>query len=113
MNTIETLKAAKELIIKPEHWQKGHYTNDDRTCFCGLGAVAEVLGLVEAGVTWTVFDESDVPYWLDRAARHLNSNHSFDETFAVFNDADHTTHAEVLQAFDLAIKLVKDWEDVS
>lgn len=43
MKNSEILKAAKQIIINPENWMQGDYTNDERTCFCGIGAGTNLL----------------------------------------------------------------------
>lgn len=101
MKNSEILKQAKQLIIKPQNWMQGDYTNDDRTCFCGIGAVSKALG-----DDWIheSLDHSAV-HFLRSAALNLDPNHDPKTTFAPYNDSH--THEEVLHAFDVAIKLAE------
>lgn len=100
MSTVEVLKRARETISKPERWTQGAYARDargypigvghsDAVCFCATGAIArgapdpEARALAQMGV---------------RIGRRPV------EGLAAWNDAPERTHAEVLAAFDSAIK---------
>lgn len=100
MKNSEILKAAKDLISNPLHWMQGDYTNDERNCFCGIGAIVEVTGLTP----YDVMGEGAESY-LRLAARKLDQDHNLKHSFAPYNDSH--THDEVLHAFDLAISLAE------
>ncbi len=100
MNTLEILKAARELIAQPEHWttegcarDKNGLTTDcllpEAFSFCSFGAVYRVTGGDNA-----LLDKAERV--LDR---HMNGN------LVPFNDRH--SHSEVLAAWDKAIESVK------
>jgi|ERR1700722_7023564 len=49
MTTKEILQAARDLITDPKKWTTGvlMHTNEHGTSFCAIGAVNEVLGLMQ------------------------------------------------------------------
>lgn len=101
MTTLETLKAARKVIEDPAHWTQEEFArqfNDSdelvwahphkagAVCWCATGAIACVQGRGN-------------PSW----------NFEFDEAFGKTDDQlqefnDSHTHADVLAAFDEAIK---------
>lgn len=112
MNNVEILTAARDMLNDPAKWMKGDFCNRDRTCFCGLGAIAEVQGVLDPDSLrnpMTVCDvlESKAAEYLREAARELDPHYDADHTFAPFNDAPHRTHADVINAFNIAIEKAK------
>lgn len=114
MNTIEgsvkveILKRARALIANPCNWVQGAYVVD-RTgmsapicssravAFCSIGAVMRVTNkILKLDGSVGVDDENDAIDALDDAARYFGADSAPD-----LNDT--STHAEVLQMFDLAI----------
>lgn len=103
MNTHETLKAARELIAKPENWTRGAYArsalrrrvnigSEKAVCFCAVGAIK------------TVCDED--PFVEVPAYKALED--AFGNAPEEFNDC--RTHAEVLAGFDRAIASTSEAE---
>lgn len=97
MNTREILIQARSFIDTPEKWTKGHYAlnangkpvseqGDEAVCFCTAGA------LNRAG------DNGYVKQKLARLAEDRGYM-----GVANFNDANRTTHADVMALFDKAI----------
>ena len=95
MTTLEVLKAARELISKPENWTTVFLARDangnpvppcssEATCFCAIGAIENAAG---GG---------------PEAAAHceLRSEMQYG-SIAAFNDSQ--GHAAVIAAFDRAI----------
>lgn len=111
MKNVEILTAARDLLNDPAKWMKGDFCNMDRTCFCGLGAIAEVQGVFDPDSlnAMTVSDvlESKAADYLRQAVLEIDPHHDKGHTFAPFNDAPHRTHAEVINAFDIAIEKAK------
>lgn len=97
MKTLDVLIEAKKLIQNPENWIQGDYSNEQRTCFCSLGAIAKV----ESVENWD--SDSRPAALLLRAvvADQLSKSYNF----AGYNDTH--THSEVMEAFDKAIELAK------
>lgn len=96
MNTLETLKAARELISDPKRWtqktsardSKGRPTfadEEEAVCWCAIGALSHVNR--EKLITCCGVLESVMPVGI-----------------ATFNDSH--THEEVLALFDKAILMV-------
>lgn len=97
----EVLLKAKELIKDPANWMQGKFTNESRTCFCALGAVA-----VAKGCSFDVAYATTAAEVLKEAVSdHSSFDGPYKETFAVYNDA--STHDEVMAAFDKAIQIAK------
>lgn len=100
MSPADVLLAARDLIADPEHWCKVNvaeradgestYADHSAHAFCAFGAVytADPAGVL--GRTWDFLYEA------------VGGPPIF------FNDAPETTHADVLDAFDRAIRLAKD-----
>lgn len=102
MKNSEILKQAKQLIINPQNWMQGDWCNEDRTCFCGLGAVTKVVS-PDFNMYSGLCDGPD--NYLYQSALQLDPNHDPKTTFAPYNDSH--THEEVLHAFDVAIQLAE------
>lgn len=110
------LENARALISEPEHWTRGTMArvgvrgrhvdskDADATCFCALGA------LRRAASSGSEFEE--VRYLLGRAIGSLGAG----KRIALYNDrkgCKTKRHAEILAAFDAAIKLSKPRKRVS
>lgn len=108
MTTVETLRAARELIADPERWCQ------DVTALGRSGR--EVAPAGRAAVAWCAIGA------LRRTcARQPPAAETFDEAFRALDHAavgagapsvatlnDHRTHADVLAMFDRAIKEAED-----
>lgn len=102
MKTSEVLSRAKELISKPENWTRAAFARDkdgtsvswsspDAVCFCSVGAVRRVAK--EEG------SEAETPLRLVMKS--------------IVDYNDYRTHPEVLAAFDSAIGLSQEWENLN
>lgn len=112
MTPNEILKQAREFLSDPNRWFKGDFANGysdpgladpripeefDRlkkpefTCFCALGAVYRVSPTVDDA---------------ERTIRTLADRNGLPSIYEIpeINDADETTHADVLALFDKAIE---------
>ena len=105
--TVEDLKAAKQLISTHQKWTKGTYARNNKgellheqdfdACrFCSVGAVAKVTNHHFARY-------HDATNYLDQVA---GENYSFD--IMDLNDSPSTKHSGVMHAFDLAIFMAED-----
>ncbi len=104
--TILVLDQAKELIRDPKRWTKGQYHREGPDRWCMLGAVDHVVPL-----------PADAEAWEDALAfrRHvcdcledaIGGRDPDIEIVAAYNDQPHRTHAQVMKAFDRAIKLLR------
>jgi len=102
-DTVTILKAARDLIAKPENWTQGAFARDakgrseaiDRaTCYCSIGAIAKVAR-TNLG--------SPVPAPVLQALGFTSHCR-----LAQFNDSH--THAEVLDLFSKAITAAEEAE---
>lgn len=92
MSVKENLIKAKALIDTPEKWGRGEYVKNE--CFCAIGALAEALGVnpVSSGLTMSKEYEAllgavpDTFYGVWR-----------------YNDAEDTTHSDIMALYDRAI----------
>ena len=102
--TISNLTNAKKFIRKPRHWAKGEYLTCD---FTGFDHQASALGaLYWIGVKVSDDNEDhktqpDELSYLNEALWALYYDRY--ESVSEFNDAEETTHAHVIQLFDIAI----------
>jgi len=98
MTTLETLKAARKLISDPNNWiqkvlardaleNEVYPTHPEATCFCMLGALRKAVG------DWESYEGP---------RKELMRGFPRFMSIGEFNDSH--THAEVLAAFDEAIK---------
>lgn len=94
MSVKEILIKAKELINTPEKWMQEDYHNDDKTCFCTIGAVAHVSGVCNGSAV-----KCPATDYLRNA---VESELKQFDTVAVYNDTH--THADVMAMFDKAIE---------
>lgn len=94
----EVLEDAKALIDTPDKWVKGAYHGDDGTTHCALGAL-----------TIAVFRHREVYPIHSIAHKVLRAEvPPVYLTISAFNDSSKTTHADVMDMFDRAIKRVVD-----
>jgi len=94
---VRTLRAAKEKISKAECWLKVDFGNHERGQHCTLGAVIDVSCYQFGGGTH------------DRAIALLDACTPAGHPSAMlFNDAEATTHADVMSLFDRAISLAQE-----
>ena len=101
--TIAILKAARDLIAKPENWLQGTYAKNENgrdvsalshegVCFCAMGA------LLRAGWVHPSADDDAVVAVLNQVPD--------DMLIAEFNDQ--ATHSEVLDLFSKAISSAEE-----
>lgn len=106
-DTVTILKAARDLIAKPENWIQGAYARSEdgrdtmpydvsSTCFCSVGA------LFKAGADSFKFSEL-LPFEIRDAFGVMKEN-----DLVKFNDTH--THAEVLSLFSKAITSAEEAE---
>lgn len=102
--TVEILTGVRELLADPAHWTKGVLARnaDDfeveprdprAACWCLAGAVTKVAG-----------DYIVIPILDDVAMKH-GAVESDNCPFVELNDADETTHEEILKVLDEAIEI--------
>jgi len=100
---ISNLSKAKNFISDPRHWAKEEYLDCDFTGFdhraCAIGALDWIRGTLHRNEQDR--DTSDELCYLDEALFALY--HGQYDSVINFNDADETTHARVMQLFDVAI----------
>lgn len=105
--TIEILKAARDLIAKPENWTQGSYakrsddletipSDPDAVCFCSVGAI------FKAGDASFKFSET-LPFEIREAFGVAKEN-----DLVKFNDSH--THSEVLDLFSKSISKAEQGE---
>ena len=101
--TVEILKAARDLIAKPENWTQGESARDDRgrrvdvysrraKCFCSIGAIYRVSSTDEEA---------------NRSRKALIDQLPMERRFiTTFNDTH--SHSEVLDLFSKAISSAEE-----
>ncbi len=106
MNTKEILIAAKALIDTPDKWSQDNFVDekDGKVCYCMAGAVLTAQGAEKGALA----DSFNNDFWANNAlialSKSLPGPASLDSRIPFFNDCEETTHKEVMQAFDHAIK---------
>jgi len=93
MSTVrENLIAARALIDTPEKWGKGSY-EPSHGCYCALGAIDAV-------------EKTHGGFYASEATANALRSAIGNECFSIvdFNDAEETTHADILALFDRAIE---------
>lgn len=106
MKTSEKLRAAKALISTQKRWVKGSYLKDEKRCMAQ--AVRDGTHPDE------VFQDArdHLEFALQRAnVRHLHAPPFVHGNVTSFNDDEKTTHADVMEVFDDAIKVTEKIED--
>lgn len=109
MSALDILIGARALIAEPEHWTKGSFAKDSQGvecnvrataayCWCAEGAIAKASIESASGLT----DRGQAFNALERTTLHWETH-----SIACFNDDPNTTHAMVIDAFDLTIAHVK------
>lgn len=110
--TIETLVAARHLISTPERWTQRYVARDVRdefaspesaeACkFCAFGAITRVFGYACGSPAADALNAAAV-----RRGFQADEHNELDPV-EVFNDAEETTHADVLALFDEAIEALR------
>ena len=99
---ISNLTKAKNFISDPRHWAKEEYLDCDFTGFdhkaCAIGALDWIRGTLHRSEQ---DNPSDELCYLNEAL--FNLYHGQYDSVIDFNDANETTHAQVMQLFDVAI----------
>lgn len=98
MSIKENLIAAKALIDTPEKWIKYDLRNDDRTCFCAIGAVEKAINLDP--IDGDLFNSPEV---MALAASLVEPSDTWTD-LSFYNDRETTTHADIMALFDRAIE---------
>lgn len=108
MTPYEQLTEAQKLIQDPKNWTKGAGArnihneitgtlSDDAVCWCAIGALDKISGNGRAhSQTYGA-----LYYWLEKMDIH---------SIAIFNDSISTSHEDVMELFDNARELAKEWE---
>lgn len=118
-STLSTLIEARRTIALPEHWTKGANARDQegkalgtavsrKACrWCATGAIYRANALSNEG---SVFDDVEALRVLSSViAPNGNPNESAVlNTITGFNDAENTSHADVLDLFDQAIECLRE-----
>lgn len=91
-DVLTVLRGAREMLEPPGAWIQGRYCNDDRTCFCILGA----LGVADRN------DATDPSLRIIIALRRVLPPYHGD-LISDWNDARGRTQADVLALLDQAI----------
>lgn len=110
-SVVETLRAARKLIEKPESWTQGNYAKDsegwsasvpwgdDAVCYCSAGAIYSAS---------RSFGTEGAALAIDALRAAIGGNPNIPESSVIaWNDALDRTYPEVLAAFDHAISLAK------
>ena len=111
MKASEFLVDAKRHIDSPEKWTQGFFAADNRgqevsyasmhaTCFCSLGALR--LSAYRHKDTWGDLNLNTISREYLRSAVEV-CHQGFSSIISDFNDCH--THEEVMEVWDLAIKL--------
>jgi hypothetical protein len=106
----QVLKAARALIADPKHWTQGELARDadgnpedeyqpEAVCFCSVGALMRAARVVGDDLNEARFGAFTQVGNITLDLRGL--------TIVEFNDAEDTTHADVLAVFDKAIEATK------
>lgn len=111
MNTIDILKAARELLSDPAHWTQGWYAKDARgedviynggkaVCWCMQGALAYVTCTETQGADWSgaLTALAELTKHVPDGERDLLRHHAI-----AYNDAVGRKHEEILSWFDKTI----------
>lgn len=115
MKSSEILQKTRDLLSDPSHWTKGEFARDasqkwtnvrnpEATCWCSWGALSRTIvdfQLEETGQNIPLHEGfSQVPTLRTRG-----------DNITLMNDHPDTTHAEILQGFDNAIRIAKERGD--
>lgn len=107
MTPVEILKAARELIAKPERWTRGCMARDElgnhvgvddpeATCWCALGAISKASCCKDDDEWWIAAIPAE-----EVVRRKIVALGFTMPAISSFNDSH--DHAEVLALFDAAI----------
>ena len=100
---ISNLSKARNFISKEEHWCKDVFFEADVPCdwqACALGAL-DFIGVKLPDDSEEHENQPDELSYLNEALSSLYHNKY--ESVIEFNDAEETTHAQVMELFDVAI----------
>jgi hypothetical protein len=107
---LKVLRKARALIANPNNWIKGNFATDaggnmvhpedpPALCFCTMGAVRRArVDLLRTSEI--VYGPLNAACWL---GDWIDKHHPNIWGIACFNDAEDTTHADVLRMFDETI----------
>lgn len=116
MNTVEILMRAKVKIVCG--WTQGMLAEDEdgsdcvptdpaAVCWCSMGAIESAVGRERSSAGWPYEQRQEYQAAIDALKRIILRD--FKETeIPVWNDDEHRTKDEVLNAFDKAIALAKE-----
>ena len=108
MSAADLLLAARAVLAEPEHWTQGHEAVTASGAVIGCVSKAAHRFCMAGALIRAHWDTHTGESAYDDAYRHLMR--ATCSTVTAFNDAPHRTHAQVLDAFDAAIRLAKDAE---
>ena len=108
MAVLETLKVARKRIAKEEHWTKGAFARNKEgsrvfpksrsaCCWCILGAIRKEIK----------YNETEMPA-IEVLQEHLPSPYLY---VGIFHDHDKTTHKDIIDLLDRAIKAEEERND--
>jgi hypothetical protein len=103
MTPVEILKAARELIAKPERWTQSTVARDARGKSVFVSSPDAVCWCAAAALLKVTTDRDEDGGSLDASREALLKNAGGFEYICDFNDVHGRTHAEVLALFDAAI----------
>lgn len=109
MTVAEVLKAAREIVAKPDGWHKGTWSFDGGTCFCSLGAISHVCAPdVPPGDYWFDGDADEVGHLAASVLCEAEGLAGiYCDSVPEWNDDEDRTQPEVVAAFDKAIALAE------
>lgn len=104
MTALEVLTEARALIARPDRWVQGGSAMNLRGAFCSALSPAAVCWSADGVVLRAAKGDIDDTYVARRCLKQAVDTDSLID----WNDAEGRTHAEVLAAFDAAIRLAKE-----
>lgn len=98
MDTRDILVGARKILEDPAKWIKGDYERNG--CYCLVGAL-----------TWSAEEEPALDDAMARLQAEVRKRYGRSHSIVMFNDAERTTHADVLSVLDLAIASIPHTEE--